>query len=232
MYPRQTIIWGISAGGKNMENKNTSKKGISTLALVETGVLTAIILIMAFTPIGYLKVGLLSISLITIPVAIGAIAISPAAGAFLGFVFGITSFIQCFTGDAFGAALVSINPFYTFVVCVPTRTVAGFLAGLVFLLLKRIFKKGANYVGGFAMAFFNTALFMPALVAFFWNADVVQGWAESLGTTKPFAFILASITLNAVIEWVSTTVIAGSVGIALGKVLNRQTAKPAAERNA
>ena len=188
-----------------------------TVRLVQTGVLTAIILIMAFTPIGYLRVGPLSISLITIPVAIGAVAISPSSGAFLGLVFGITSFIQCFTGDPFGAALISLNAFFTFLVCIPTRTLAGFLTGLIFRLLKKHVRAVSYYIGGFAMAFLNTAFFMGTLVLFFWNADVVQSWAQSLGSSAPVMFILASVTVNAVVEWISTTVLAGSVGFALNR---------------
>ena len=37
----------------------------------------------------------LEITLIVIPVAVGAVTLGPAAGAILGGVFGITSFIQC-----------------------------------------------------------------------------------------------------------------------------------------
>ncbi len=185
--------------------------------MVEEAVLIAIILMMAFTPIGYIRVGALSISLITIPVAIGAIAISPGAGALLGCVFGITSFIQCFTGDAFGAALVSINPFFTFLVCIPTRTLAGWLCGLVFKALHRPAKlrKISYYVGGFSMGFFNTAFFMAMLVICFWNAEVVQAWSQSLGALNPITFILLSIGVNAVVEWVSCTVVGGVVGLAL-----------------
>lgn len=190
------------------------------LALVETAVLTAIIFIMAFTSIGYIRVGALSISLITIPVAIGAIAVSPAAGAFLGLVFGCTSFAQCFTGNPFGAALLAINPFLTFLLCVPTRTLAAFLCGLLYKGIHRKWKVPSYYIAGFSMAFLNTLFFMSMLVLCFWNADAVQTWSKSLGAFNPLVFILASVTVNAVIEWISTTVIGGSVGLALKKVRN------------
>ncbi len=187
--------------------------------MVEEAVLIAIILMMAFTPIGYIKVGALSISLITIPVAIGAIAISPAAGALLGCVFGITSFAQCFTGDAFGAALISISPFYAFLVCIPTRILAGWLCGLVFKALHRPAKlrKISYYIGGFSMGFFNTVFFMSVLVICYWNAEVVQAWSQSLGALNPITFIVLSISLNAIVEWVSCTVVGGVVGLALSK---------------
>lgn len=212
----------LNAAGKSAGSRNRTNITSKTARLVQTGVLTAIILIMAFTPIGYIKVGALSISLITIPVAIGAIAISPAAGAFLGLVFGITSFIQCFTGDPFGAALLSINAFFTFLVCIPTRTLAGYLTGIIYRLLKKPLKAAAFYISGLCMAVLNTAFFMSILVLFFWKSDAVQSWAQSLGSTAPFMFILASVSLNAIIEWISTTIIAGSVGLALNRAFRNQ----------
>lgn len=193
-----------------------------TVPMVETAVLTAIILIMAFTPIGYLRIGALSISLITIPVAVGAMIISPAAGAFLGCIFGITSFIQCFTGDPFGAALLAISPFLTFLLCIPTRLLAGWLAGLLFRVLAKKRRVPAYYIGGFAMAFLNTAFFMSVLVLCFWNAPVVKEWSTSLGAFNPLIFILASVTVNAAVEWIATTVAGGSVSLAVSRAMHRQ----------
>jgi len=71
------------------------KKKFSTTKFVEMALLVAIILLMAFTPIGYIKTFGLEITLIVVPVTVGAITLGPAAGAVLGAVFGITSFIQC-----------------------------------------------------------------------------------------------------------------------------------------
>ncbi len=79
-----------------------TKSKFSTKYLVEMALLVAIILLMAFTPIGYIKTAGLEITLIVIPVAVGAVTLGPAAGAILGGVFGITSFIQCFGMSAFG----------------------------------------------------------------------------------------------------------------------------------
>lgn len=100
--------------------------------MVQLAVLIAIMLILAFTPLGYLRIGPLAISLMTIPVVIGAMLLGPTGGAVLGLVFGLTSFYQCFAGDPFGAALVAMNPFFTFLVCIPTRTLMGWLSGVIF----------------------------------------------------------------------------------------------------
>ena len=72
------------------------------------------------------------------------------------------------------------------------------------------------------MAFLNTAFFMTVLVLCFWNAPVVQTWSQSLGVLNPLVFILASVSVNAVIEWAATAVIGGSVGLALSKAFGRR----------
>ena len=86
-----------------------NKNKFSTKYLVEMALLVAIILLMAFTPIGYIKTAGLEITLIVVPVAVGAVTLGPTAGAILGGVFGITSFIQCFGMSQFGALLLGIN---------------------------------------------------------------------------------------------------------------------------
>lgn len=99
---------------------------------MQLALLVAVELVMTYTPLGYLHVGPLSITFLMIPVVLGAILIGPAAGAVLGGVFGLTSFAQCFGAEAFGVVLLGISPLRTFLVCVPTRILAGWLPGLIF----------------------------------------------------------------------------------------------------
>ena len=70
------------------------QKKVKSMALM--GLLTAILIIMCYTPLGYLNIGPLAITFNTIPVAIGALALGPVGGAVTGGVFGLTSFLQCF----------------------------------------------------------------------------------------------------------------------------------------
>ena len=103
-----------------------NKKKFSTKFLVEMALLVAIILIMAFTPLGYIKTAGIEITLIVVPVAVGAVTLGPAAGAILGGVFGLASFLRCFGLNAFGAMLLSINRFWHF--CCMYRPVSDGLA--------------------------------------------------------------------------------------------------------
>ena len=62
--------------------------------MAETALLTAIVILMAFTPLGYLRIGITQITFIVVPVAVGAVLLGPKAGAFLGLVFGISSLMR------------------------------------------------------------------------------------------------------------------------------------------
>ena len=56
---------------------------------------TALIILMAFTPfIGYIPLVFTKATTIHIPVIIGSIILGPKKGAFLGFIFGLTSFVN------------------------------------------------------------------------------------------------------------------------------------------
>ncbi|MBR4059648.1 MAG: ECF transporter S component [Lachnospiraceae bacterium] len=186
--------------------------------MAQMAILIAVVLIMAFTPLGYLKTVGLEISLITIPVAIGAMVIGPGAGAVLGAVFGLTSFYQCFGMSQFGAMLLSINPLYTFFVCVPTRILMGYLAGVLF----KVFIKADNsnticyFVGGFMTAFLNTLFFMGTLILFFWNTEYIQ--SLNAAGANALMFVVAFVGINGVVEWIATTIVGGIVSKAVAKI--------------
>ena len=108
--------------------------------MVILAVLIALTLVMALTPLGYLKIGALSISFLCIPIAIGATVLGPTAGLILGTLFGITSFVQCFGMDTFGTAMLSINWFYTFIICVVARALMGWFTGLIAKGLGKVFE--------------------------------------------------------------------------------------------
>lgn len=191
------------------------------LYLTELSVLLAIVLLMAFTPIGYIKTAGLEITLITVPVILGATLLDEKAGAFLGLAFGITSYIQAATGlSAFGVMLFGMKPFATFLVCVPTRCLMGWLCGLLFKAFK---KKNALAFGvsGLSGALLNTLFFMTTLLAFFWKTDLIQGLATQLGSTNVFAFTVAFVGINGLVEAIACTVLAVAIAVPLQKGLHR-----------
>ena len=171
-------------------------------------ILITVIIIMAFTPLGYLRIGAISASFLSIPVAIGAVSLGVSYGAVLGFVFGITSFAQCFGIDAFGTSLMNINPVYTFILCIPTRMLSGALAGIVYKRTYKKIKKASYFITGFCSAAFNTIFFVFTLIFLFWNSEYIRGLA---GGKSIFAFIIFIIGINGIIELITTTMIGGVI---------------------
>ena len=189
-----------------------SKTAISTGKMVRMAVLIAIIVIMSFTPLGYLKVGVIEISFLMIPVAIAGIILGPAAGAFMGGIFGITSFIQCFGMSAFGAALLNINPIYTFILCMVPRILAGWLPGLIFKALSgtKTRRNVGAFIASLLAAVFNTFFFVGGLVILFGNTDYIKSFGETA-----WDVIVLLVSTNALIEAIICTIVGGGVGLAL-----------------
>ena len=187
-----------------------------TKYLVEMALLVAIILLMAFTPIGYIKTAGLEITLIVVPVAVGAITLGPKAGAILGGVFGITSFIQCFGMSAFGSVLLGINPIFTFIVCVQTRILEGWLTGLIFngLVKTKLPKTASVTIASLCCPLLNTLFFMGSLVILF--ADTMR---TQFGMTKVIPFIAAFVGINGLIEAAICFVLGAAIAEALRRAL-------------
>lgn len=198
------------------KEEETMNRSSRTVKLVEMALLVAIILILAFTPLGYIKTLGLEITLIVVPVTIGAIILGPLGGAVLGAVFGITSFIQCFGMSAFGTLLLGVNPVFTFLVCVPTRILDGWLTGLIYAGLKKTKMPSAGSVtlASLCCPLLNTTFFMGTLVTLF--AGTMR---EQFGMTKVIPFIAAFVGVNGVVEAIVCFVIGTAVSMALKKAL-------------
>ena len=200
------------------------KTSTKTRQLTVLGLLTGILLLMAYTPLGYLNIGPLAISFNVIPVALAAITLGPAGGAAAGAVFGLTSFLQCIgVGgvSSMGVVLFGINPVLAFIQRFVPRLLDGLLLGYIF----RGVKKASNarlgcFITGFFSAFLNTLFFMTALVVLFGNTEYMQGL---IGGKNIILFVCGFVGINAVCEMVSSTIITGGVGFALLKagLINR-----------
>ncbi|NLL73037.1 MAG: ECF transporter S component [Clostridiales bacterium] len=183
--------------------------------MVQLALLTAIIVIMAFTPIGYINMVGLSITLIGIPVIIGAITLGPMAGAILGGIFGLTSFARAFGLEPFGTALFAISPIGTFITCMVPRVLMGWLTGLIFHFLKKSDKtKFVSYViTSISGAILNTVLFMASLMIFFYKSELIQGMARDLNVSSVVPLIIAMVGFNALAEIITS----GILGTAIAK---------------
>ena len=84
----------IGAAGSTGTNSSGVRAGLEVKDITVMGMFTAIILILAFTPLGLIDLPLIKATILHIPVIIGAILLGPKKGAYFGAVFGLTSFIS------------------------------------------------------------------------------------------------------------------------------------------
>ena len=137
-----------------MNKSKLSVRQMSVMALF-----LAIEIIMCFTPIGYLRVNALSITLMHVPVIILASTMGPAAGAFLGFVFGLTSIINATMAPGITSFVFSpfitvggiSGNFFSLVIALLPRILLGVIAGYVFKFCKK-FSTNTPLAAGIAAA--------------------------------------------------------------------------------
>ena len=213
-----------------MENKEADiqrEENNTAAYLVKLGLLSAVIVLMAFTPLGYLKFGALSITFLVVPVTVGAIVLGPFGGMILGAIFGITSFVQCFGIDAFGTTLFAINPIFTFLCCIPTRMLMGLFAGLTFKAMSSSKKKGVRISSVFVTSalgpLFNTVFFMTVLCLCFYNTEYLQGFVTSFHATNPVSFVILFVGINGAIELAVNFVACSAASTA---ILSAESRKP------
>lgn len=178
-----------------------------------TAILMAIILVMSFTPLGYLKAGIVSITFLAVPVVIGGIVLGPLYGGVLGAVFGATSFAQCFGMDAFGTALMGLNPLATFATCLLPRILIGVVAGWLYRLLHRWDRAGvwSAVVTSVAGSLTNTVFFVGMVIAFFQSSYFAGSGVWDI--------ILLFFSVNIPLEAVVCGVLGGALSKALAVVM-------------
>lgn len=180
-------------------------------------IFSAVIILLSFLPIKTLG---LEITLTMVPIAVGAICFGSGAGLIFGTVFGVVSFLQCVTGySPFGAMLLGINPFFTFLMCVPTRMLTGFLTGVIYKGIDRILPKISKMISSLLCPLLNTLFFMGTLTALFYNEKEIADIATSLGAVNPVSFIILFVGINGLVELICGFVAAYPASTALSKYL-------------
>lgn len=211
------------------------KKRTNVRDLTQLALLMAIVLIMAYTPLGYLRTPWgVEITFIVIPVAVGSLILGPGAGAFLGLVFGLTSFAQCFGGSALGAVFLAENPVGTFFCCVVNRVAVGAVPGLLYLGLKRTprLRTAGIAVCCFLTPVLNTVLYVVGNWLIFhdtWLGVSVSAYGYAgAGGASLLLFMLSLVAVNGLAEAASCLVLGSAVCKALEKTVNREKAGAAA----
>lgn len=198
-----------------------------TLGLVQVAMISAIIIIMAFTPfLGYIPLGFTRATIIHIPVILGSIILGPKKGATLGFVFGLTSLINNTMNPTVTSFVFS--PFYSLgevsggfgslIICFLPRILVGVTPYYTYTWIMKVCKdkkKGLTIAlgsAGVVGALTNTLLVMNLIYVFFKDA---YASVNSVASDAVYAFILSIIGINGVPE----AIVAAVIVIFVGRVL-------------
>ena len=169
-------------------NQSLSKKKIfSTKMIAATGVLTAIEIVLQILG-----------NFITI--ALGAILYGPICGAFLGFINGLTVVFAPSTLAIF----MPINPLATILLCLLKSTLAGLIAGLVYLPFRKKNQFIGSIISSMLVPIVNTGLFAIGCLLFF------RSFLESVAIGFPniyAALFLAIIGWNFVFEFLINSIL-------------------------
>ena len=211
----------------NQTNHRTSMS--KTKGLVQMGIFSALIIVLAFTPfVGYIPLGFTRATIIHIPVIIGSLMLGPKKGAALGGVFGLTSFIN----NTFNPTVTSFvfTPFYSLgtysggigsiIICFLPRILIGVVPFYVYHFMKKMQKNdGVSSLGlimaGLSGALTNTLLVMNLIYVFFRNS-----YAQANGVTPGavYGFIMGIIGMNGIPE----AIVAAVITLVIGKTLMRK----------
>ena len=222
-----------------MNNSTTQKPAgsrYSTMSMVQVAIFGAIICIMAFTPfLGYIPLGFTRATIIHIPVIIASLLMGPKKGGVLGFLFGLTSFINNTINPT--ATSFAFTPFYSvgeisggigsIIICFIPRILVGIVPYFVYKLVLRLSSektrsRGVSNIGlilaGISGALVNTILVMNLIYLFYGDAYIkASEKAVSLG----YMVILSIIGINGVPE----AIVAGILTLCVGKVLLKKNVR-------
>ena len=172
-----------------------------TRSLVEMALFMAIIVVLSITPLGYIPLGFMNATTVHIPVIIAGIVLGWKKGAFCGFVFGLTSFINATFRSASVLSFL-FTPFRPFGI--------GVVAFFVFKALFNITKKKSisMFLAGVAGSMTNTVLVMGMAYLFF-----AEPYANATNITVEG--VLKAVATVMVINGVPEAVIAGIIASAV-----------------
>ena len=204
-----------------------------TRYMVTLALMAAIVILLANTPLGMIQLPIIKATTVHIPVIIGAIVLGPAAGAFLGAVFGICSMISntqaptllSFAFSPFLSTTGLLGAVKAIWISVGCRVMIGVVAGWVFRALKtmKVPSPVRLALTGFIGSMTNTILVMGSIYFLF-----ARQYAEvkNVGMEAVFSLVMGTVTASGIPEAIAAAVLVGVIteGIRHAGVLQQSMA--------
>lgn len=208
------------------------QKKTNVRLLTQMALLTALMLVMAFTPLGYIPLPFMNATTMHIPVIIGACLLGPKMGGVLGGLFGITSVVRATISPNLTSFV--FTPFYSFspefhgswmslIVAIVPRILIGVCAGFVFLGLKKLFHNEtiSLAISGFVGSMVNTIGVMGLIYLLFGEQYAAAGGTDP---SLLFGVIMGVVGVNGVPEAIIAAVLTAAVCKAI-LAIGRQTSR-------
>ena len=195
---------------------NTRKH--DTRFMVSVGLMAAIVIVLANTPLGMIQLPIVKATTVHIPVIIGAILLGPTAGAILGGVFGVCSLISntmaptllSFAFSPFMSTTGIIGAIKAIWVSVGCRILIGLAAGWLWRLLKKIKLNQivALSITGFVGSMVNTVAVMGSIYLLFAQQ---YAQAKDVAVTAVWGLIMGTVTASGIPEAIAAAVLVAVV---------------------
>lgn len=193
----------------------SSKKKTSTRKLTVTGMMIAITMILAYTPLGIIPLQPVSATITHIPTIIIALLEGPIVGAIIGAAFGIVSLIKALTQPAGILDPYFINP----LVSILPRVLIGIIAGYSYRGFLNVIKNGTLCaVLASALGSLTNTLGAMGMIYVLYLSDMTQKLGTAAGPV-----IWGIITTYGIVEMLAAAVICTTVVLALKKAVYRST---------
>lgn len=201
-------------------NNGNVKSRFTVRKVAITGILSALSIVLNFTPIGFIYLPGLSvqITLMHIPVIIGAILEGPVAGAFIGMVFGISSLYTA-VYTPLPIAFAFLNP----LVSVLPRVLIGIVAYYVYYALNKILgeKRKPLSIGASAvLATTTNTVGVLGMIYIFYAKRYISALISMLGlpeTTNP-SYIFLSAVPNYIAEVIASILLCIPIVLAIRRI--------------
>ena len=191
-----------------MASKNFSK--LRNMVLLAA--LTAIVLVLQITGVT-VRIMATNINIGLIPIVFGAITLGPAAGAWLGLVSGVSTFILLgvMGGDpTFTVILFNNAPVMTALICIVKTTAAGYLSGLAYRILKGKSKLAALFAAAATTPIVNTGLFI--LGGLLISDVLAENFANGMGQTVVYFLVFGVAGINFILEFALNVIVVPALG--------------------
>lgn len=162
-----------------------AKKRMSTETLVLAAVMTALVVILQFMG-AIVRLGPFQCSLVLMPIVVGAALCGKKVSAWLGFVFGMVVLLN---GDA--TAFLTVNAIGTVITVLAKGTLCGFIAGLVYDLLKEKNVYLAVLAAAIVCPIVNTGVFLIGGFLFFFKT--IESWGLAMGFANAIEYMFLGL---------------------------------------